>query len=169
MIYTEGRGQSKSLGSPLLIVRLWAVRLWLRLMGPRWTIGVMVLLTDESGRVCLLKHKGRIKPWGPPGGLIRWPESPEEGLRRELHEELGWSPASNQRFLLHCTLVSEKFQMLELVFKAELPVESKESAQWKLQSSEILDACWLSSDEIDALEGVLDRHRALLVDVLRRP
>src|SRR5262245_12787396 len=52
-------------------------------------IGVVGLIADSSGRVLLLEHRFRPPfPWGLPGGFLRAGEAPEEGLARELEEEL---------------------------------------------------------------------------------
>lgn len=169
MTYTEPREQGKGLAPFLVSARLAVVRLWLRFFGPRWTLGVMVILTDNQGRICLLKHKGRLKPWAPPGGLLQWPEAPELGLRRELREELAWVPAPEQSFSLYATLLSERFPMLELVFRAERPLDAAEVARWQLQKSEITDVCWLAPNQVPAFEGILERHRSLLVGLLHRP
>lgn len=169
MIYTEQRDQGKSLRDLSLSVRLWFVRAWLRFFGPRWTAGALCILRDSQGRVCLLKHRGRLKPWGLPGGLISWPESPEQGLLRELHEELSWRPTPRQRFLVQECLTSEKFPLLEIVFAAETPLSPEECIGWVVQVAEIEEVSWMSLDDIEALDGILERHRRMLVHLLRRP
>lgn len=47
-----------------------------------------VLLTDEDGRVLLVKPNYRDH-WLIPGGYVDQQESPHDALARELHEELG--------------------------------------------------------------------------------
>lgn len=145
-------------------------RIWLRVFGPRWTVGCLAVIQDEQSRVCLLKHKGRVKPWGLPGGLVAWPETPEEGLRRELHEELNWSLQSTGQtdvgLRLVRTCVSDKFTMLEIVFAAERPATAAEISSWKIQASEISDLGWFTRGEIARLEGILERHRELLLNFL---
>jgi 8-oxo-dGTP pyrophosphatase MutT (NUDIX family) len=119
----------------------------------------------------LLRHKGRLKPWGLPGGLIGWPESPEAGLLRELIEELGWAPAESgsfhKKFRSLGTLHSDKFPLIDLIFEAVEPVHGTESVGWKLQTSEIEAIGWFSLSEIGELEGILERHRNFLLGVLR--
>jgi 8-oxo-dGTP pyrophosphatase MutT (NUDIX family) len=171
MTYTEQRQQGKSLRVVLTRVRLFFVRLWLRSLAPRWTVGVLCLLRDKTGRVCLLRHKGRVKPWGMPGGIIEWPEAPEAGLIRELNEELGWQPAHHdvfhKGFRLLGVLHSDKFPLLDIVFEGVQPVESGESAGWTRQTSEIDAIAWFSLREIEELDGILERHRNFLLGVLR--
>ena len=57
---------------------------------PRFAVTAGAIITDNQGRVLLLKH--RFRPgtgWGMPGGFIEEGEQPEEALRRELREEVG--------------------------------------------------------------------------------
>jgi ADP-ribose pyrophosphatase YjhB (NUDIX family) len=173
MTYTQGTQTGKQF--PLLLKRFRSqiVRLWLRCAGPRWTVGSLALLRRaDDGRVCLLKHRGRVKPWGLPGGLVAWPESPESGLRRELKEELCWATegkgASDVNFQIVQTCVSENFSMVELVFEASRRVSVQECAAWIPQVSEITEIAWFSADEIEGLEGLLERHRSLLLRLLHR-
>jgi ADP-ribose pyrophosphatase YjhB (NUDIX family) len=173
MIYTQQRNVSKRAWLALLKLRAYVTRLWLRLLGPRWTVGCLVIFLDEQSRVCLLKHRGRVKPWGLPGGLLAWPESPQQGLVRELKEELSWSlpadAATLKSFSLEKTCISAQFPMLELIFRFSRPIATAEIQDWKLQRSEILEVGWFSQNQIAELDGLLERHRALLLDVLRSP
>ncbi|NBX17672.1 MAG: NUDIX domain-containing protein [Proteobacteria bacterium] len=173
MTYTQASHAGKPL--PLLLKRLRArfIRVWLRIAGPRWTVGSLAFVQRaEDGKVCLLKHKGRVRPWGLPGGLTEWPESPESALRRELREELRWETARPQAdpvdFKIADSCVSENFSMLELVFSASRKVTHQEMAEWIPQVSEIMEISWFSAEEIEALEGILERHRVLLLRLLRR-
>jgi hypothetical protein len=78
-------------------------------------------------------------------------------------------PAPEQSFSLYATLLSERFPMLELVFRAERPLDAAEVARWQLQKSEITDVCWLAPNQVPTFEGILERHRSLLVGLLHRP
>jgi 8-oxo-dGTP diphosphatase len=50
----------------------------------------MALIQDEQGRVLVLEHTYRKDiPWGLPGGWLKYAESPEVGLAREVFEETG--------------------------------------------------------------------------------
>ncbi|MEN9809365.1 MAG: hypothetical protein RLZZ488_932 [Pseudomonadota bacterium] len=144
-------------------------RFWLRWFGPRWTVGCLVLLRDPQGRICLLKHRGRVRPWGLPGGLVTWPEVPEAGLRRELAEELRWQcQEADLPLMLVDSCVSAKFPMLELIYEAGVRVTSDTSELWVLQSSEILEVGWFDDQQIGQLEGLLDRHRSLLLKKMKQ-
>lgn len=59
---------------------------------PGFTVGALVLLqrAGEPSSV-LLVHQRHTRQWALPGGLLRRGEGAPEGLRREVHEELGLS------------------------------------------------------------------------------
>ena len=79
----------------------WLYRVWRRLPSPlqqaylwstgaRFIVGVSGLITDDEGRVLLLRHDyRRTGRWGLPGGWLKGNEGPAGGLRRELREETG--------------------------------------------------------------------------------
>lgn len=149
----------------ILQLRQMLTRLWLRSFGPRWTVGCLVVLTDSEGRVCFLKHKGRLKPWSLPGGLIEWPESPEAGLLREMAEELNWRACGP--LVLRETLVSGSLPMIELIFEASTSVMESDKLLWSLQSSEIDDFCWMTAEELERHDGILARHKSAVLRILR--
>src|SRR5216684_2868798 len=61
-----------------------------RLGQGRFTVTAGAMIFDEAGRILLLEHVFRPDSgWGIPGGFIKKREQPEEGLRRELREEVG--------------------------------------------------------------------------------
>lgn len=56
----------------------------------RFTVTTAVAIFDDEGRVLLLEHVFRPDSgWGLPGGFLSGGEHPEEGLRREIREEIG--------------------------------------------------------------------------------
>ena len=65
-------------------------RLTMRATQASFTVTAAAIVLDAEGRVLLLKH--RFRPgsgWGIPGGFVEAGEQPEEGVRRELREEVG--------------------------------------------------------------------------------
>jgi hypothetical protein len=67
------------------------------------------------------------------------------------------------------TCISENFSMVELVFEASRTIKAQEFATWIPQVSEITEIAWFSEEEVANLDGILERHRSLLVRLLRRP
>ncbi len=60
------------------------------LVSPKYVVGVNAVIVNDDGHVYLQKHRfWQEQAWGLPGGLIEANESPEEGLKREIGEEMG--------------------------------------------------------------------------------
>lgn len=56
----------------------------------RFTVTTAVAIFDDQARVLLLEHVFRPDSgWGLPGGFLSDGEQPDEGLRREIREEIG--------------------------------------------------------------------------------
>ena len=72
-------------GSPRFVRR---AGVWLT--QPRFTVTAGAVISDERGRVLLLRHVlRRGNGWGVPGGFIAAGEQPEDAVRREVREETG--------------------------------------------------------------------------------
>lgn len=57
---------------------------------PTFTVSTTAVILNERREVLLLDHV--IRPtsgWGPPGGFLRAGEQPDDGIRREVREEIG--------------------------------------------------------------------------------
>jgi ADP-ribose pyrophosphatase YjhB (NUDIX family) len=93
-------------------LRRWTVRL----SHPRFAVTAGAIVTDQRGRVLLLKH--RFRPgagWGMPGGFIEEGEQPEDALRRELREEIGLEV---EQLRLFTTRSFKNAKQVEIVFIA---------------------------------------------------
>jgi 8-oxo-dGTP diphosphatase len=65
-------------------------RLFVRVAGATFLVGVLGVVLDEQGRVLLFRHTYRpFAPWGLPSGLLKPNESPAEAIEREVREETG--------------------------------------------------------------------------------
>jgi ADP-ribose pyrophosphatase YjhB (NUDIX family) len=75
------------------LVRRWPfaglMALGVRLVVPRQRMGVALVTFNAGGDVLLLRHVFHTgSAWGLPGGWLARHEAPDDGLRRELREEL---------------------------------------------------------------------------------
>jgi ADP-ribose pyrophosphatase YjhB (NUDIX family) len=117
-----------------------ALRRWtVRFSHPRFAVTAGAIVTDGSGRVLLLKH--RFRPgsgWGLPGGFIERGEQPEEGLRRELREEIGLEV---ERLKLFTVRAFKRPKQVEIVFMAQAVGNPAEL------SFEIQEAAWFLPGE----------------------
>ena len=135
-------------------LRLWSVRL----TNARFTVTAAGIIFDPSGRVLLLKHRFRAgSGWGMPGGFIEANEQPEEGLRRELREEIG---LELQALKLCRVRTFTNFRQIEIVFSGQ--TEGLVTAQ----SDEIEKAGWFELASLP--EGLPSDQSRLIKDVFRR-
>ena len=70
---------------------LWARRLAIRLLYPRFSVGAVAIVRDDDGRVLLVRqtyHRGGVR-WSPPGGWLTRGENPRQAAVREAFEETG--------------------------------------------------------------------------------
>jgi len=70
----------------------WMRLIFLRILNPSFMVGAMALIQDAEGRMLVVEHTYRREvPWGLPGGWLKYAESPESGLAREVLEETGFT------------------------------------------------------------------------------
>ncbi len=66
------------------------MRVVLAMTQPRFTAGVVGVVYNDSAQILIVEHVFHPgNAWGLPGGWLGARETPAEGLRRELREELG--------------------------------------------------------------------------------
>ena len=112
----------------------------MRLSHPRFAVTAGAVITDNQGRVLLLKH--RFRPgtgWGMPGGFMQEGEQPEEALRRELREEVGLEVEKLELLLTRAFKVPRQ---VEIVFTARAIGDTNEL------NYEIQKAAWFSLNEL---------------------
>jgi len=140
-----------------------ALRRWtVRFSHPRFAVTAGAIVTDGHGRVLLLKH--RFRPgsgWGLPGGFIEHGEQPEEGLRRELREEIGLEVG---RLKLFTVRAFKRPKQIEIVFMGQAVGNPAEL------SFEIQEAAWflpgefppeLPRDQFDLIKRALNDGASL--------
>lgn len=118
----------------------------------RFAVTAGAIITNNEGRVLLLKHRFRPSPgWGMPGGFIEQGEQPEEALRRELREEV---QLEVQEVKLFHTRAFNEPQQIEIIFTARA-IEDTERLSFEIQQ-----AAWFSLDE---LPSELPKDQAQLI------
>jgi len=140
-----------------------ALRRWtVRFSHPRFAVTAGAIVTDDHGRVLLLKH--RFRPgsgWGLPGGFIEHGEQPEDGLRRELREEIGLEV---ERLKLFTVRAFKRPKQVEIVFMGQTVGNPDEL------SFEIQEAAWflpgefppeLPRDQYDLIKRALNDGASL--------
>lgn len=127
-------------------------RLTMRVTHARFTVTAAAIVLDQQGRVLLLKHRFRAGTgWGIPGGFIEAGEQPDQGVRRELREEVGLELAGVE---LVTTRTFKKPRQIEIVFRCRPHGDASP------QSVEIRKASWFSIDSLP--EGLpLDQRRLI--------
>ena len=131
------------------ILKRWTVRA----SHSRFAVTAGAIITDDEGRVLLLKHRFRPSPgWGVPGGFIEEGEQPEEALRRELREEV---ELELKQVKLFTTRAFSEPKQIEIIFTARA-IEDTERLSFEIQK-----AAWFSRDELPA---ELPRDQAQLIN-----
>ncbi len=141
---SRGRGRSLLVGVLRTRWGRYAIGVAHRVLPARQPIGVLAVVLDETGRVLLLDHVSRAEhPIGLPGGWLARAERPEDGVCRELHEELGLQ-VTGTRYLLsapHRQGTGRPYG-LTLVFAAKVAAGALVTL-----SGEVLRVMWMSPDE----------------------
>src|SRR5919205_421240 len=125
-------------GSPRVVKR---AGVWLT--QPRFAVTAGAVVTDEQGRVLLLRHVLRKgSGWGVPGGFLAKGEQPEEAVRRELREETGLELDSAElafvRTLCHV-------RQVEIIFRCGMRAAALEGLA---KGFEIDRAGWFARDRL---------------------
>jgi ADP-ribose pyrophosphatase YjhB (NUDIX family) len=150
-----------------LVAGLWrrsprfARRAGVWLTQPRFAVTAGAVVSDERGRVLLLRHVLRKgSGWGIPGGFLNVGEQPEEAIRRELREETGLE-------LDEVKLVSvrtlRQVRQVEIIFRGSMRAASVGRLE---KSFEIDRAEWFAPDALP--EGLGQDQRRLIDGVLAR-
>jgi 8-oxo-dGTP pyrophosphatase MutT (NUDIX family) len=111
--------------------------------------GCMVLLSDEHGRVLLVRHTyGDRRAWELPGGWVERHEEPIEAARRETREELGADVTDWQRVGAVGGLWHFKRERLAF-FRTRWP-----GGEPRVDPVEIAEAAWFDPDHLPDRLGV---------------
>ena len=108
-----------------------------------WIGDAAALVTDDEGRVLMIRHEGVPDRWGIPGGGHEPGETMEETARRELREETGIEcTITDVNFARRKTVrletdPGERFSLLTVVFDAKY-----ELGTISIGDDEVLEARW---------------------------
>jgi 8-oxo-dGTP diphosphatase len=119
-----------------------------RTLAPSFTVGSICVI-ERADAAVLLVHQSYRNRWGIPGGLLQRGETPEDGARREVLEEVG----------LRIELVGEPAVVVapaphrvDVVYRARLaPGEDPVAA--RPCSPEILEVGWFATDALPDLQA----------------
>ena len=141
---------------PLNGMLAWGVRF----VVPRQRVGVALITFNIDGEILLLRHVFHTAiPWGLPGGWLGRNEAPEDGLIRELREEIGLDLSLGPP--VHTAYVSSPPHIVMAYLGSLQPGQMRLNA-------EILEARWFSLDRLphplwaiteDAIVAALSLHR----------
>ena len=129
-------------------LRQWTVRM----SHPRFAVTAGAVISDDRGRVLLLKH--RFRPgsgWGLPGGFIEKGEQPANAVRRELREEVGLEVDELRVFAVRAF---KEPKQIEIVFCCHARGDTEK------KNYEIQRAGWF---ELDQLPSALPEDQARLI------
>ena len=128
---------------------------------PRFAVTAGAVVTDERGRVLLLRHTlRRGSGWGVPGGFLNAGEQPEEAVRRELREETGLELDAVELAFVRAL---PNVRQVEIIFRARMGAARLGGLE---KSFEIDRAEWFA---LDALPDGLGRDQRRLIDRVLAP
>lgn len=129
-----------------------------RLFSPSFTVGANVVVTDDQGRLLLVRHSYRAH-WGLPGGLIERGEEPAVAAAREVREEVG---IEVELLGDPVVTINTGFQQIDFIYRAR-PAPGSVAVP---TSAEILEVGWFADDarpmlqsEAAAALGAVERPR----------
>ena len=138
-------------GSPRFVKR---AGVWLT--QPRFAVTAGAVVSDERGRVLLLRHVLRKgSGWGIPGGFLAAGEQPEEAVRREVREETGLELESAELAFVRAL---PHVQQVEIIYRCRMSAAalSRLSKNFEIDRAE-----WFARD---GLPAGLARDQRRLID-----
>ncbi|HEV2863033.1 MAG TPA: NUDIX hydrolase [Pyrinomonadaceae bacterium] len=113
---------------------------------PRFTVTAGVVVSDERGRVLLLRHTLRGgSGWGIPGGFIARGEQPEEAVRREVKEE---TDLELQEVELVFVRTLRHAQQVECIFRGRMRAAAigRQQSSFEVERAEWFERARLPAD-----------------------
>ncbi|MBX0323904.1 NUDIX domain-containing protein [Halomicroarcula sp. F13] len=103
-------------------------------------------VTDDAGRVLLIRHRGAPETWGTPGGGHEPGEGLDDTARREVREETGVDCTltglyyARWKTIVHAEDADRRLHMLTVEFDAEATADDL-----AVDDDEVLDARWFET------------------------
>ncbi|MCC3765212.1 NUDIX domain-containing protein [Glycomyces sp. TRM65418] len=111
-----------------------------RIVTPTYTLGSVVLVTDEAREHLLMLRQPPGRRWSLPAGLLNRREQPVEGAKRELAEETGIEADLAELIPADpCAVVHTHGRWVDNVFRL---VRDPDSTQITVDGHEVWDAAW---------------------------
>ena len=118
-----------------------------RLIIPKYLVGAVTVITDESDRLLLLRQPpGRA--WGLPAGLLKKYEPPAEGASRELFEESGVRIAAADLTPGVPNAIVHPRGWVDMVYFGSVPAAEHPLV---VDGGEVLEARWFPPGELPPL------------------
>ena len=96
----------------------WLQRLAALLVRPRFQVAVAAVILNQGGQLLLCEHTYRREhPWGLPGGDLKFAESPEAAVVREVKEETGLDVGAAKLLYVEN---STRYRHLGLIYACEV-------------------------------------------------
>ncbi len=129
---------------------------------PVVTVGGLIF--NDADEVLMVRTHKWSNLWGIPGGKIKWGESSEDALRRELKEETDLAVTGIQFMLVQDCIHSREFYRDAHFVLLNYTCQVVGDAQVTL-NEEAQEFCWLKLEEVEQLP--LNKPTQILIDAVR--
>jgi len=106
---------------------------------------------EKDGKVLLVRPPGS-DTWDLPGGRLHNSEIPAEGLKREIHEEIGADVEVGDAFFADIWIQTWKNPPVGRYFVAFKCTLLNQDAEFVLQEEEVGELRWISKEEMPAMQ-----------------
>jgi 8-oxo-dGTP diphosphatase len=133
-----------------------------RAVAPKYSVGATCLIERADGRVLLVQQSYRDR-WGLPGGLLKRRETPADGARREVAEEVGLAV---ELLGEPAVVVEARLQRIDLVYRAR-PAAGTDPDTARARTAEIEQVGWFHPDQLPELQVETASALVVLARTLR--